>query len=1210
MFFGYKRGGDFMKQNKIKKGLSLILTFALVIGLLPVMPGNANVVKAAGGSAPSITAYATKDELMNWAYDTTVGKIVFGKDSSGNPLEWYILGSDSGVAGDNTAIFATSPIATNVMFEDDSDNYKTYQESFGTYQNNTPTEVYPNHYGASDLRATLNEMASSNSYFTGTEQSLLQNTTVTTTDTKSSTPYTTTDVLYALYSERDNTTLYAGSDNGKALAMSTYWNTGDWFWLRAPSDSIDFYALVAYPGNYVDHYLVSFYGAVQPASNLNLSSAIFASAAPAASSDTVEAGTIQTDKAMTLRLDGSGMNIGNVIYDSAKGEKIYVNKSSEATGTVSVVVQGNDGTNDWYYTKALAYGEIIEMDEIKTALNLSDDIAVNDCKIWLETIVDGVTYAKTLTAGSYTEVGEVEIAIDEPEAEVELALTGETATSGVATTSPSISWTPEGLDGGVADYDTAYTASFTLEETDESLFMSGVTATVNGESATVTENGDGTITVSYTFPATIKQGTGTLSIENSRFGEDYAVQPESDTNDATIFTAEYKVKDASDDTYTDVKPTAVGDYTARVTMPANAEYSQVVLTADFSILKADGAVTFSIDNIKYGGTLVPQIASETNDEESAVIEYKIAAASEDAYSTVVPTAVGSYMARVTLPTNESYEEVQTTASFSILKAEGTATFSIADINYGGTLVPQIASETNDEESAVIEYKIAAAVEDAYSTVVPTAVGSYTARVTLPTNESYEEVVKTTSFSILKTAGTGTFSIADIRYGETLVPQIASETNEIESAIVEYKLAGAEDTAYSETVPTAVGSYTARVTLPSNISYEKVVKTTNFSILKADGIADFKIEDIYYGGLIEPKIKTSTNDKDNVVVEYKLAGAVDDAYSATVPTAVGSYTARVILPENESYEEVVLTTSFSILKAEGTGTFSIADIYYGGTVSPQVASQTNDASAAFYEYKLAGAEDATYSATVPTEVGSYTARVTIPENESYNSVVLTDGFTISYLPAPDSDIDVSGTSGTNEYYTSPVTVEPPEGYLISDTLDGEYSTSLVLSESREAGYFYLLNIATGEKTAGIWSDGFLIDIVAPSIDAEEGKTYYTEFKEVTIEDKNLSKITINGEEFKDFKDGIAKIKLSSENGVKVYEIVITDLAGNEKKLKFIVASEWVKKGVVPTGESVSLISDYEYKLGEGSWQLEGDATSYNGNITFYVVEEGEYVFSQQ
>ena len=61
----------------------------------------------------SDTAYATKEELENWSYDTTVGKIVFGKDSSGNPLEWYILGKDSGVSGDNTIIFAASPIATN-----------------------------------------------------------------------------------------------------------------------------------------------------------------------------------------------------------------------------------------------------------------------------------------------------------------------------------------------------------------------------------------------------------------------------------------------------------------------------------------------------------------------------------------------------------------------------------------------------------------------------------------------------------------------------------------------------------------------------------------------------------------------------------------------------------------------------------------------------------------------------------------------------------------------------------------------------------------------------------------------------------------------------------------------------------------------------------------------------------------------------------------
>ena len=255
---------------KMKKGMARFLATIMVIGLLPMMPSDMATVHAAEAST---TAYATKEELMSWDYQNTVGKIVFGKDSSGNPMQWYILGSDSGVNGDNTVIFAASPIATNVMFEGDYENNKTYQESFGTYQNNTPTEVYPNHYGASDLRATLNEMASNNSYFTGTEQSLLQNTTVTTTDTKSSTSYTTTDVLYALHGDyyNNDTTLYAGSNNDKALAMSTYWNTGDRFWLRAPYGGNVEDALVACPGYYVGLDVDGLCG-VQPASNLNLSS--------------------------------------------------------------------------------------------------------------------------------------------------------------------------------------------------------------------------------------------------------------------------------------------------------------------------------------------------------------------------------------------------------------------------------------------------------------------------------------------------------------------------------------------------------------------------------------------------------------------------------------------------------------------------------------------------------------------------------------------------------------------------------------------------------------------------------------------------------------------------------------------------------------------------------------------------------------------------
>ena len=234
--------------------MARLLTAVMVVGLLPIMPINMATVHAA---EPSTTAYATKEQLKSWDYENTTGKIVFGKDSKGNPLEWYILGSDSGVTGENTAIFAASPIATEKMFEDAWDSNKTYEASFGTYAI-APKEVYPNHYGASDLRATLNGMVASDNtqYFTNAEKALMNATKIKTYDAMNSCYYENTDILYALHGDyyNNDTTLYAGSRNdgdgsySKALSMSTYWSTGDRFWLRSPIDYDDDGALVAPPG--------------------------------------------------------------------------------------------------------------------------------------------------------------------------------------------------------------------------------------------------------------------------------------------------------------------------------------------------------------------------------------------------------------------------------------------------------------------------------------------------------------------------------------------------------------------------------------------------------------------------------------------------------------------------------------------------------------------------------------------------------------------------------------------------------------------------------------------------------------------------------------------------------------------------------------------------------------------------------------------------
>ena len=220
----------------------------------------------------------------------------------------------------------------------------------------------------------------------------MNNTTVTTKDTKNRNSYTTTDKLYALAADDyRSSTIKAGSYNSTVLATSNYWNSGTTFWLRSPNVDIAYLALLTSSGSWVNGKEVYYGGAVQPASNLDLSSVLFASAAKAASSDTAVAKTIASGKAMTLRLDGTGKNIGAVTYNTTTGDIKAVKGSTSQP--VSLVVQGNDGKNDWYYSKQITGTETINASDIKSALSLTSDIDLSACKIWLEITEDNVSYA-------------------------------------------------------------------------------------------------------------------------------------------------------------------------------------------------------------------------------------------------------------------------------------------------------------------------------------------------------------------------------------------------------------------------------------------------------------------------------------------------------------------------------------------------------------------------------------------------------------------------------------------------------------------------------------------------------------------------------------------------------------------------------------------------------------------------------------------------
>ena len=631
-------------KHVFKKGMAFVLSLAMVAGLVPAMSGGANTVQAATGSGtePSVTAYATKDQLMT-AFNpdsngdaTTIGKLVFGKNSSSVAQEWYILGRDTGVSGDNTIIFAASPIARKQAFEDDDSNKKTFASSFGVYETN-PSDVYQNHYGASDLRVALKNMATNTSYFTTAEQGLMNPTTVTTNDILNSTIYTTTDKLYALTADGAGfpyTTIKVGSDNNTVLAESSYWRSGELFWLRSPSDldSSDNIAWVAYPGKYVYGSIVSTKFAVQPASNLNLSSVLFASAATAASSDKAEARTIADGTAMTLRLDGTGKDIGTATYNTTTGDIKAVKGATSQT--VALVVQGNDGTNNWYYSKKITGTDVVNVSDIVAESNTPASIDLSACKIWLEATdsTENLTYAVNATETTIKIIHSVAITdIETPVSNTALDTEASCATTGVSSTTPQITWTSSDTTAG---YNTSYTASITLTATTGYEFIDSTTATVSGNNATsITKNTDGTLTVTYDFPATAKDRLISITTPQAITVANGTAYSDMNLPEQVNIVTEGNTVSSASVTWNTTTP-AGGSYepselteqtvilTGTVTCPDSIDDNGIPLTTTITItISAAGIVGAPTVNLAAGTYTENQSVTLTSSTEGATIYY-------------------------------------------------------------------------------------------------------------------------------------------------------------------------------------------------------------------------------------------------------------------------------------------------------------------------------------------------------------------------------------------------------------------------------------------------------------------------------------------------------------------------------------------------------------------------------------------------------------
>ena len=380
-----------MEKRKLSKKAVVLSAISVVLAVVLSLSVFADIgyLKTAFNAGLKTVNFVDKNDLLSGNFSGN--KITFGK----NELNWVVLGKDNGVQGDNAILVADKVIKHGEVFSVDGKNNITDTAKINvcSYPGNADiTEVQPNHYGVSNIRNYLSNIAVSEEYFSEKEQEMMNITNVQTYDAKNSVTYSTADKLYLL--NVVDGTVRAGSDSTKVVDVS---DIKDSFWLRTPDTYMENKrdVKIVNDNGKIASNSVSLDNGVLPALNINLGSVLFAVNIP-----DNEYGIIDENLPLQFRVDGKNVALGTVVY-SNKSNIITVDADSSAENGVKLIVVGN-GTisgesKDWYYTKNVTGSLNISLDAIKTAVGITSDISFDDCKIWIETTENSVIYANKAT---------------------------------------------------------------------------------------------------------------------------------------------------------------------------------------------------------------------------------------------------------------------------------------------------------------------------------------------------------------------------------------------------------------------------------------------------------------------------------------------------------------------------------------------------------------------------------------------------------------------------------------------------------------------------------------------------------------------------------------------------------------------------------------------------------------------------------------------
>ena len=258
---------------------------------------------------------------------------------------------------------------------------------------------------------------------------------------------------------------------------------------------------------------------------------------------------------------------------------------------------------------------------------------------------------------------------------------------------------------------------------------------------------------------------------------------------------------------------------------------------------------------------------------------------------------------------------------------------------------------------------------------------------------------------------------------------------------------------------------------------------------------------------------------------------------------GTYWVQVIDGSNTKTSNKVNVT---ITKAAGTASVSMDGWAYGETAkTPVPASATNGTENVTYQYKVANAEDSTYSPAVPTAAGSYTVKATFSATENYEKATATTNFTIAQatptvsITAEPASLVGGGTVKLTVTTDAPAEVVPAcEGVTVTKTGDGTFS-ALLPNETKT--YTFTASYA-GDDNHAEASNTCQVSVTRHTSSSSSSNPTYSVTTPSKSENGGVAVSSKNAR-----KGDAVTVTVTPDAGYQLDKLTVTDKNGNVLKL---------------------------------------------------------------